>query len=193
VGRASRTAPSWRHILASFYDVVGDTLVNDLIPPDRARAADGRVEFYVEEQGVYRWALDTTTPDRDDPPVVGSYNESGSGWTIQAPRVSLFRSQLLVVDVAIGRGFVSTDGPITRAEADDALTPLRPLPWPTWSWPPRYDDVPCGARCCRGPERRGRRHLLGVDRGALRHSQRPLAAPRECTRLDLDHLAHRAR
>ena len=58
---------------------------NHLVPASRLEGEDGKVVFYVENQGVYRWA---TEPAHDDPPVFIKESGGLGGWRKESETLS---------------------------------------------------------------------------------------------------------
>ena len=156
---------------------MGKVAVNHLVALDELEVEDGRILIHREEQGVFLWALGADEAADPDPAVWGSYGEPGDAWTVQAPSLSLFLTELLVLDAAFGglggSGF-GTHSQIRRSEAERVLAPLGELPWPPWSWPPdqaRFlagDGVVAFLTCERaGDEDWCSAYVGGRDAGAL--------------------------
>ncbi len=125
--------------LREFHGGVPELGFNRLVALDELEADGPRVVICVEEQGAFRWALlaeDAYTPD---PPVWGSTGDPGDPWTLQAPSLSVFLGQILVLEASFGglaHAAWGTHGQVPPAVIDPVLDPLGELPWPHWSWPP---------------------------------------------------------
>jgi hypothetical protein len=89
--------------LREFYEFAGTGkrafVINDLLAPDEIWTDAGRV-FYVEKQGVWVWGIAEGDWLADDPSVWCRENEPGSSWLQDAPSVSVFLVQMLVMSVA---------------------------------------------------------------------------------------------
>lgn len=107
-------------------------LVNRLVAP---RDEDGSTIFYVEEQGVWLWAIATEELEADDPPVWGRENEPGRSWQREAPDLSTFIVQMAVLSAAMTAPHSASAGWLAATEAERALTPLVDLELPSWRWP----------------------------------------------------------
>jgi hypothetical protein len=94
---------------------------------------DGKMVFYVENQGVCLWAIE---PVGDDPPVfVRGNSSSADPWNEEAPTLSGFLIQALIYDTVLCAPFfgASTDG----ADAEELRKLERhvaPLALPAWTW-----------------------------------------------------------
>ena len=75
-----------------FYEVCGSRMSvsrqNRILGPDEIRTTDGKLEFAIENQGVYCWATDASC---DDPPVFGRFEDSNP-WVAEEPSLSKERS-----------------------------------------------------------------------------------------------------
>jgi hypothetical protein len=93
---------------------------------------EGRLLFHVENQGVYLWS---TSLERDDPPVLGRFNETGVPWS----KVGMTLSEFLiggclfqaVMDAPFGASVAWAD----QATLDRVAEVIRPLPLVSWRWP----------------------------------------------------------
>ena len=102
-----------------------------LSPSELERGADGRTVFYVENQGVCRWAF---LDDGDDPSVEVSLEDGG--WLRQGERLSGFLLQVAMAEALFeGFGFAAWSNAIDPATADAALAPIPALPLGEWTWP----------------------------------------------------------
>ncbi len=106
---------------------------NRLVPSAELTAGDdGKLIFYVENQGVCRWA----TTAGDDPPVWIAFDgkDAGTRWTYEVPRLSAFVLQLAIFETAMS----SEHGRIEMLDREAAIgleQALVELPLPSWSWP----------------------------------------------------------
>ena len=98
------------------------------VPAEELRLDDdGKLVFFVENQGVYAWATDD---DADDPPVSRRLREHGAPWVHESDSLAAFVAQALVREAIWGAPFDA------RHEALDARrlsrlakrVPLLPLP-----------------------------------------------------------------
>jgi len=94
--------------------------------------AHGKLMFYVENQGVCRWA----TEEGDDPPVwiAWDWSDAVASWQPEAARLSEFVLQLAILEAA----FSSDHCRIEMLDRDDGIElerSLIELPLPPWSWP----------------------------------------------------------
>jgi hypothetical protein len=125
-------------MLLEFHDTVGQVAANRLTPLLSLEADGGFVTIYTEDQGIFHCGLREADLGDPNPPVWGRENEPGAPWTPQAPTLSLFLTQALVLDaVVLGLSELGfrTDGPVSRAEAQRVLAPMERLPWTSWWWP----------------------------------------------------------
>jgi hypothetical protein len=110
-------------------------LVNRLLPPAEVGEDDGFVVFYVEEQAVYLWAIATEDLELEDPPVWCRENEPGKPWVQDAPNVSVFLVQMLVMSAALNGPHGAAAAWLSPDETERVLAPLRQLDLPPWHWP----------------------------------------------------------
>lgn len=92
---------------------------------------DGKLTFYVENQGVCEWAIE---PGKDDPPVLVRGNEWGDPWNEEAPTLSGFLIQAVIFETVLGAAHfsASTDG----ADADELRKlkcHVKPIALPPWA------------------------------------------------------------
>jgi hypothetical protein len=98
---------------------------------------DGKLVFYVENQGVCKWA--TSGEDgRDDAPVwirgstiVGELED----WELEEPPLSAFLLQLLVFEAILGAEHGASVAWLDRPTLARVVEPLQPLPFGAWCWP----------------------------------------------------------
>jgi hypothetical protein len=125
--------------LAEFHRAYGTAAdawaVNRMLAPDELGSDDGHVVFYVEEQAVYLWAVAEADLDADDPPVLCRENEPGAAWVQDAPSVSVFLVQMLVMSAALNGPHAAVAGWLSTEEAERALAGLTRLDLPPWHWP----------------------------------------------------------
>lgn len=125
--------------LAEFHRAYGSAadvwLVNRMLAPDELAGDDGHVVFYVEEQAVWLWAVAEADLDAEDPPVYCRENEPGAAWAQDAPSVSVFLVQMLVMNAALSGDHAAVAGRLPTEEAERALDGLTRLDLPPWHWP----------------------------------------------------------
>jgi hypothetical protein len=125
--------------LRDFYEFVGNAeqafAINEVLAPEDIRADTGHLVFYVEEQGVWLWGIAEGDWLADDPPVWGRENEPGTTWLQDAPSVSVFLVQMLVMNAALAGPHTANAAWLPETEADRVLGGLGRLPLPPWHWP----------------------------------------------------------
>jgi hypothetical protein len=126
-------------VLRRFYQAYGTAadafLVNRLLPPAEVRADDGFIVFYVEEQAVYLWGIAAGDLATEDPPVWCRENDPGKPWVQDAPSISVFLVQMLVMSAALNGPHAATAAWLTPDEAERVLAALQRLELPPWHWP----------------------------------------------------------
>jgi len=105
---------------------------NRLLGPDEVHVEDGKLIFWVENQGVWLWACDCAG---DDPAVFDRENEPGEAWQPTGVALSRFLLHVAVVEAIFGAPHGASAAWVTPAQLDAVLAPLRPLPMPAWRWP----------------------------------------------------------
>ena len=115
------------HRLASKRNVFGQ---NRLVPANDLVVEDGKMIFYVENQGVCSWAID---PTLDDPPVLVRSND-GEAWSIEAPTLSGFLIQAVIFETTLCAGYfgAATDE-ADEAELRKVRRHLGPIALPPWT------------------------------------------------------------
>jgi hypothetical protein len=102
---------------------------NRLVAPGELELRDGKIVFYVENQGVCVWAVDA---EGDDPAVYRRASEANAPWLLETWQLSSFLIELLVYEAVLGAPFsAGHDGVDVRALAKVARV-VAPLPLPTW-------------------------------------------------------------
>ncbi len=96
------------------------------------RQENGKLVFWVENQGVWLWA---TTADGDDPPVYDRENVDGAVWQPTGEPLSTFLLHVAVFEAVMGASHCAYAGWVSPAQFEEILAPLRPLPMPDWHWP----------------------------------------------------------
>jgi hypothetical protein len=105
---------------------------NELLGPNELSQAEGRIVFYVENQGVFAWA---TEAGGDDPRVWGRWNEPGEEWQPEEEPLSRFLVQAVLYEATVRAPFRATAAWLEPDELGRALEPLDPLPYGAWRWP----------------------------------------------------------
>ena len=105
---------------------------NHLLGPDEVQVQDGKLVFWVENQGVWVWACDRAG---DDPLVFDRENEPGAPWQPTGAALSEFLLQVAVFEAVMGARLFAAGAGLTPGQLDAALAPLRPLPMSAWHWP----------------------------------------------------------
>ncbi|MBL9021671.1 MAG: hypothetical protein JNL21_05700 [Myxococcales bacterium] len=91
---------------------------------------DGRLVFYVENQGVWTWATD---PAGEDPPVYVRSNAPGAPWQKESDALAGFLIQVLLLEATFGAPFgASHDGLDARA-LSKLTKKVKALSIPSWS------------------------------------------------------------
>jgi hypothetical protein len=101
-----------------------------------AEVEDDRLVFYVENQGVCRWA--TQPEDVEDARVWIRGSVLGgelSEWTLEEPALSHFLLQLLCFEAAMGASSGASAAWLEWPLVEQALAPLERLPFGAWRWP----------------------------------------------------------
>ena len=129
-------------VLADFYRAYGTAadawLVNRLQAPDdlwEDEEDDAFLVFYVEEQAVYLWAIKKDDVGADDPPVWCRENDPGRTWVQDAPTVSVFLLQMVVMSAALSGPHAACAAWLSREDAETMLAGLSLLNLPPWHWP----------------------------------------------------------
>jgi hypothetical protein len=105
---------------------------NDLLSPGQLTLdQDGRLLFYVENQGVYLWS---TILDGDDPPVWGKFNESSKPWTEEGMSLSEFLIGVCLFESIIKAPFGASAACAEQAIVNEISGELTPLPLAPWHW-----------------------------------------------------------
>jgi hypothetical protein len=104
---------------------------NRLLPPDELGRDDGRLVFYIENQGVDWWATDLSA---DDPPVWVRGDEPRAEWELEGEPLSRFLAQVVVFEAIFGADH-GASALLEESELSAALAPLSPLPFGPWRWP----------------------------------------------------------
>ena len=93
---------------------------------------DGGRVFYIENQGVYRWATEEVG---DDPVVWGRFENSNENWQAEREPSSRFVIQIAIFEAIMGADHGASAPWVTLEELAAALAPLERLPFGSWRWP----------------------------------------------------------
>jgi hypothetical protein len=147
--------------LRRFYDVIRrwpDAIAQNvvLVPPElpplrqeawTTRIDDGKLIFYVENQGVCEWA--TSREEVDEAPVWirGSTlgRELGT-WEPEEPPLSAFLVQLLVFEAVMSATHGASVAWLDRSTLARVVEPLHHLPFGAWRWPSYPSEFYAGDR-----------------------------------------------
>ena len=125
--------------LREFYELAGNAqralLINDLVAPDEIWTDMGHRVFYVEEQAVWLWGIAEGHWLADDPSVWGRENGPGTSWLQDAPSVSVFLVQMLVMSAALAGPHTANAAWLPETDAEVVLGRLGRLDLPPWHWP----------------------------------------------------------
>jgi hypothetical protein len=144
-----------------------------LLPPTELVSEEGKVIYCVENQGVYLWS---TSPEGEDPPVWGRFDEAGEQWVEEEEPLSRCLLQSIIFQAVLLAPEGASVAWLESSELERVLRPLRALPLGNWRWPAyptRFYAGECGvlAVSCpnRGPEGGGQVSLwIGAqDQAAL--------------------------
>ena len=103
-----------------------------LAPNDLTVECDGRIIFYVENQGVYIWATD---PRGEDPAVWGKFDAEGEPWIMEEASLSGFLIQICLFEAIFGASYGASASWANQALLDRVTAPLRLVPLGSWRWP----------------------------------------------------------
>lgn len=93
---------------------------------------DGRILFYVENQGVYIWS---TTVEGDDPQVWGRFNEADASWTEEGMTLSEFLIGACLFQAVMAAPFGATAAWANQKTLDRIASFISQLPLVPWRWP----------------------------------------------------------
>ena len=106
---------------------------NHLLGPEKLKLDhDGRVLFYVENQGVYVWS---TMLQGDDPPVWGRFNEADIPWTEEGMTLSEFLIGACLFQAIMDAPFGAAAAWAEQEMLDKIASSISPLPLVSWRWP----------------------------------------------------------
>lgn len=127
---APRELIEWHEIFAQWDEAI--TSHNYAIPLPELEEEDGKIPFWVENQGTWVWAFD---PNDDDHPV---YEREPSGspnqWKRSGERLSEFLIHATVLEAILSAPVKK----VTQGVQSDSLLckeGTREAPFPAWSWP----------------------------------------------------------
>lgn len=134
-GRPTETAPFHLPLvvplpLARFYALVGDRPVctqNSLVAPANLVEEDGKLTFYIENQGVCVWAVEI---EGDDPPV---RVREEKGFTPESPTLSEFLIGLLLFEAVLGAPFSAHTDALDGRSFMKLKKRLKPFSIARWS------------------------------------------------------------
>jgi hypothetical protein len=145
---------------------------NRLIDP--VEVDDGLLCFYVENQGVYRWAY---RPGEPDPAVVGRYH-GADDWVAEQQRLSGFLLQVLLFEAVFSAPYSASAAWLPPAELSAVLEAggLRPVLTP-WRWPthPTLFHASHGAIAVTSGRQRDTAGSVGADIMVAARRLKPLA------------------
>jgi hypothetical protein len=122
---------------------------------------DGRLFFYVENQGVYQWS---TLPDGDDPPVFGRYKDTDP-WELEDVRVSEHLILACLLEAIMGHArFRASAAWLDETRLAAITSHIPPIAIPPWRWTGLRFFARNGAFMCAA--------LNGEDKGKKYYSVR---------------------
>jgi hypothetical protein len=106
---------------------------NKLLKPNQLKLDEqGRVPFYVENQGVYLWSA---ALQDDDPHVWGRFEEAGRPWSEEDMRLSEFLIGACLFESIMQSPFGATAAWADESTLEQIAVELTPLPLAPWRWP----------------------------------------------------------
>ncbi|WP_158715207.1 hypothetical protein [Kitasatospora phosalacinea] len=122
---------TWHEITSRWS--AGVTSFNYPVGPHELELEDGKLVFWVENQGCWTWA---TSPDGDDPLVFDRQSSADPDpWTSTGETLSEFLLQATVFEAILGATNLWSAENVTGDQLSQILTGFRPLPLPNWRWP----------------------------------------------------------
>ncbi len=103
---------------------------NHLLAPDKVEVEEGRLVFYVENQGVCSWA---TEPDGDDPPVFVRLDGRGNPWKLESDSLSAFLIQMLLLEAVFAAPFGASKEELEPRPFAKLKRLVPSLPLPPWA------------------------------------------------------------
>ena len=139
-GARNLAAPDFLpEVLRRFYARHGTAasafLINRLLPPSEVGMEENFLVFYVEEQAVYLWGISVDDLELPDPPVWCRENEPGKPWVQDAPTLSVFLVQMLVMSAALNGPHGAAAAWLSPEVTERVLASLKQLDLPPWHWP----------------------------------------------------------
>ncbi|AKU95012.1 hypothetical protein AKJ09_01676 [Labilithrix luteola] len=105
---------------------------NRLVGADDLVVKDGKLTFYVENQGVCEWAID---PSEADPPVFVRGNAFGDPWIEEATTLSGFLIQMVIYEAVLCFApFRATNDGVSASELRKLKRKISSLALPAWAW-----------------------------------------------------------
>jgi hypothetical protein len=155
--------------LRLFYDVIQrwpDAIVSNVVlaPPElphlrkeawaHTSIDDGRLTFYVENQGVCKWG---TSPEEVDEARVWIRGSTLGGeidtWALEEPPLSAFLIQLVVFEAVVGATHGASVAWLDRSALARVVEPLHRLPFGAWRWPSYPTEFYAGDRIWHSSDR----------------------------------------
>lgn len=96
---------------------------NDLVEPT---LGNGKVIFYVENQGCCTWA---TESDGEDPPVYVRFEED---WKVESPSLSAFLIQMVMLEATLQAPWSANHPSLSLPALERLVKQLPELPMPAW-------------------------------------------------------------
>ncbi|HET6324401.1 MAG TPA: hypothetical protein VFG04_06850 [Planctomycetaceae bacterium] len=103
-----------------------------LTPTELAVDEEGRLTFYMENQGVYVWS---TLAEGEDPPVSGMFEEIPPTWTEEDMSLSEFLVEVCLFEAILSAQFGAAAGCASQTTLDRLRPELPLLPLAPWRWP----------------------------------------------------------
>ena len=137
------TAARMPDVLRRWYETVGrrgevfgtHRLMYGIAPADLAKhPIDGKIQIFFENQGVYLWA---TSPEGDDPPVWGKFNEPSLPWQEESPSLTEFLIGYTLNGYLMTGPYGGSASWVPRSVVDRVAETLPELPLRAWNWPAR--------------------------------------------------------
>jgi len=118
--------------LRVLHDLAGDRTIcaqNRLVGARELVADDGKVIFYVENQGVCVWATEAAG---DDPPVYVRSESASAPWTLESETLSSFLIELAILEAVFGAPFGASHDGLDASDLARLARRVRPLALPPW-------------------------------------------------------------
>lgn len=118
--------------LRAFHALVGDRAIcaqNRLVGAHDLAAEDGKVIFYVENQGVSTWAAGV---EGADPPVYVRGESAIDPWVLETETLSSFLIELAIFEAVFGAPFGASHDGLESSELARLARRVRPLALPPW-------------------------------------------------------------